>query len=59
MYTFLIIITAYNLFVGFRYIWTLEKELKKDRAIYGDSLHSLQHIAVVGILLMLAVAKLF
>ena len=55
----LLSLTAYNLFVAFRYILSLEKDIDNEKYIYGDPMHSLQHIAIAGITVTLSVAMLF
>ena len=59
MYYILLAITAYNLFIGFRYIIRLENMFKNGRYIYGDYMHSLQHIATVWITAVISVSMTF
>jgi len=59
MYTVLVLITAYNLWIALSYIAILERRIRKDCFIYGDHMHSLQHIAIVGMTATISVAMLF
>ena len=59
MYQILALITAYSLFVACRYIYRLEQGMKNETHIMWDSLHTLQHIAIVGMSAILSIAMLF
>ncbi len=59
MYYVLTTLTAYNLWIAFKYIRSLELDMHKEKYIYWDHMHSLQHIAITGMTAMLSVAMLF
>ena len=59
MYTVLVLISAYNFWLAFSYIALLESRMRKGNYIYGDHMHSLQHIAITGMSSVLSVAMLF
>lgn len=59
MYYILLSITAYNVWIAFRYMRLLEVQMMKERYIYDDHMHSLQHIAITGITITISIAMLF
>lgn len=59
MFYILTAITAYNVWIAFRYMRLLEVQIMKERYIYDDHMHSLQHIAITGITITLSIAMLF
>jgi hypothetical protein len=59
MYSILILITAYNLFIALRYIRKLEIEMSQENYIYWDHMHSLQHISITWMSIILSIAMLF
>lgn len=59
MFYILLTITAYNLFIGMKYLLQIEKNMRDEKYIYNDHMHSLQHIAIFGITAVLAIAMIF
>ncbi len=59
MYYILLAITWYNLFIWLRYILDIENNMRDEKYIYWDYMHSLQHIAITGITLAISIAMLF
>lgn len=59
MYYILLAFTSYNLYVWLKYMCKLEKDLYNSIYIYGDYMHSLQHIAMTWFSLTLSIAMLF
>ena len=59
MYYVLLSITAYNSWIAFSYIRLLEVQMMKERYIYDDHMHSLQHIAITGMTILLSIGMLF
>lgn len=59
MYQTLVLITAYSLFIACRYIYRLGQDTESETHIMWDSLHTLQHIAIVGMSAILSIAMLF
>lgn len=49
------IFTVVNVFTWVKYLYNLHTDLNNNIFIYGDKLHSLQHFAIVGSLMLLSV----
>lgn len=59
MYYVLTTITAYNIWIAFKYIRRLELWMQNADFIYDDHMHSLQHIAITWMTILISVAMLF
>lgn len=59
MYYILSTITAYNIWIAFKYIRELETNMHQENYIYGDHIHSLQHIAITGMTAIISISMLF
>lgn len=52
------ILTIVNLFIGARYIISLQKDFDKKIFLYKDPIHSLQHLAIVWSTMLISVVIL-
>lgn len=59
MYYILLAITWYNIFIGMKYIIEIERNMREEKYIYKNYMHSLQHIAITGMTLAVSIAMLF
>lgn len=59
MFYILLLITAFNIYTAIHYIMKLEKEYRNKVYIYSDAMHSLQHIAITGMSMILSISMLF